>query len=103
LNRTYRVDIPISGNDMIPNMISVIKVIDYQKANAITVPINTIQKGESGNYVYVADNGKAKKVAITVGQTYGDKAEVLSGLKAGAQLITVGFQELNDGDLITIK
>jgi RND family efflux transporter MFP subunit len=103
LNRTYRVDIPISGNDMIPNMISVIKVIDYQKANAITVPINTIQKGESGNYVYVADNGKAKKVAITVGQTYGDKAEVLSGLKAGAQLITVGFQELNEGDLITIK
>jgi RND family efflux transporter MFP subunit len=100
LNRTYRVDIPVSGSEYIPNMISIIKVIDYQKANTITVPINTIQKSESGNYVLLAENGVAKKAMVTVGQTYGDKAEILSGLKAGASLITVGFQELNDGDKV---
>ncbi len=100
LNRTYRVDIPIAGSDYIPNMISIIKVIDYQKLNAITAPINTIQKSDNGNYVFVNEGGKAKKVMVTVGQTYGDKAEILSGLKAGAQLITVGFQELNEGDAV---
>jgi RND family efflux transporter MFP subunit len=100
LNRTYRVDIPIAGTDYIPNMISVIRVIDYQKAGAIVVPINTIQKGESGDYVMVAENGVAKKLMVKVGQTYNDKAEILSGLKAGANLITVGFQELNDGDKV---
>jgi membrane fusion protein, multidrug efflux system len=100
LNRTYRVDIPIAGTDYIPNMISVIRVIDYQKAGAIVVPINTIQKSESGEYVMVAENGVAKKVMVKVGQTYNDKAEIISGLKAGANLITVGFQELNDGDKV---
>jgi membrane fusion protein, multidrug efflux system len=100
INRTYRVDIPINGTDYVPNMIAVIKVIDYQKAGAITVPINTIQKSESGDYVLVNENGLAKKKIIKVGQTYGEKAEVLSGLKAGEQLITVGFQDLNDGDKV---
>lgn len=100
INRTYRVDIPIAGQEYIPNMISVIKVIDYQKANAITIPINTIQKSEAGDYVMIAENGMAKKAMIKVGQTYGEKAEVLSGLKAGDNLITVGFQDLNDGDKV---
>ena len=107
LNRTYRVDIPVSGSDMVSNMLSVIKVIDYQKERAITAPINLIQKGDQGDYVLIADtqNGvvKAKKVAVKSGQTYGDKCEILSGLKAGDQLITTGFQDLNDGDLISIK
>lgn len=100
LNRTYRVDIPIAGNDYIPNMVSVIKVIDYQKANAVVVPINSIQKSEKGDYVMLAENGVAKKAMIKVGQTYNDKAEVLSGLKAGDNLITVGFQDLNEGDAV---
>lgn len=100
INRTYRVDIPISGSEYVPNMISVIKVIDYQKAGAIVIPINTIQKSESGDYVIVNENGVAKKKVIKVGQTYGEKAEVLNGLKVGEQLITTGFQDLNDGDKV---
>jgi len=31
LNRTFRVDIPVSGQDLVPNMIATIKVIDYKK------------------------------------------------------------------------
>lgn len=100
LNRTYRVDIPIAGTEYLPNMISVIKVIDYQKANAIVVPINLIQKSENGDYVMIAENGVAKKVMVKIGQTYADKAEVLSGLKAGANIITTGYQDLNDGDKV---
>jgi membrane fusion protein, multidrug efflux system len=107
MNRTYRVDIPVSGSDMISNMMSVIKVIDYQKEKAITAPINLIQKGDGGDYVLVVDTqsgtAKAKKVNVKTGQTYGDKCEILSGLKAGDQLITTGFQDLNDGDLVLIK
>jgi len=100
LNRTYRVDIPVSGNDLIPNMISTIRVIDYKKDNSIVIPINAVQKSDVSDYVYISENGIAKKVNIKIGQTYNDKAEVLSGLKVGDQLITVGFQDLNDGDKV---
>ena len=102
LNRTYRVDIPVSGQDLIPNMIATIKVIDYKKEQSVVIPVNLIQKSEEGDYVLIADNGAARKVGVKVGQTYGDKAEIISGLKAGDNLITVGYQTLNDGDKIKI-
>jgi hypothetical protein len=35
-----------------------------------------------------------------VGKTYGNDAEIISGLKAGDQIITVGYQELTDGQVI---
>ncbi len=100
MNRTYRVDIPVSGADLVPNMISTIRVIDYTKEKAIVIPINSIQKSEQGDYVLIEENGAAKKVNIKVGQTYNDKAEILTGLKAGDKLITVGFQDLNEGDKV---
>jgi hypothetical protein len=42
----------------------------------------------------------AKKHLVTVGSTYNDKAEILSGLAVGEKLITVGYGDLNDGELI---
>jgi len=102
LNRTYRVDIPVSGQDLVPNMIATIKVIDYKKDKSVVIPINLIQKSEKGDYVLIADNGVARKAIVSVGQTYGDQAEIVSGLKAGDNVITVGFQSLNDGDKIKI-
>jgi multidrug efflux pump subunit AcrA (membrane-fusion protein) len=37
---------------------------------------------------------------VSVGATYNGMTEVKSGLQEGDQLITTGFQELNDGDQI---
>ena len=42
----------------------------------------------------------AKKVVVTVGKTYGTTAEILSGLNEGDQVITTGFQDLTDGQVI---
>ena len=44
----------------------------------------------------------AKKRPVTVGRTYGTSAEILSGLNEGDQLITTGFQDLTDGQVIKL-
>jgi multidrug efflux pump subunit AcrA (membrane-fusion protein) len=55
----------------------------------------------------VAVEEKGQKVArrrkIQVGQIYNRSAEILTGLQAGDRVITVGYQDLNDGDLISYK
>jgi len=38
---------------------------------------------------------------ITIGLSYNGQAEITSGLKAGEQLITQGYQDLVDGQLVT--
>ncbi len=96
-----------SSNFLRPNQVAVMKIQDYAKANAITIPINTLQNDEKGKYVMVAvkEEGKfmARKRPVIVGQLNNDRLEVISGLQEGDQLITEGFQNLYDGQLITTE
>jgi RND family efflux transporter MFP subunit len=105
LNRTFGVEVALpNDNTYLPNMIAVLKIIDYPKDNALVIPVNCIQNSQEGSIVYVAVTEKgrtiAKKHLVTVGSTYNDKAEILSGLAVGEKLITVGYGDLNDGELI---
>lgn len=106
-NRAFQVEIHISGSDIRANQVAVVKLQDYAASNVLTIPINTLQTDEKGKYVMVAakegDRLIARKKTITIGQTYADKIEVASGLQAGDQLVTDGFQSLYEGQLITIQ
>ena len=106
-NRAYNVEIYISGKDIRANQVAVVKLQDYTASDVLTIPINTLQSDEKGKYVMVAIKGKDKMVAhkksITIGQTYADKVQVLSGLDTGDQLITDGFQGLYEGQPITAQ
>ena len=94
-----------NDKDFRPNQIAMVQIQDYTINNAITVPVNTLQNDEKGKYVMVAvkENGKmiAKKKIVVVGEFYGDKLEVKSGLQAGDMVITEGYQSLYDGQVIT--
>jgi RND family efflux transporter MFP subunit len=52
--------------------------------------------------VYVAQNGKAEKRTLVVGQSNDKQVEVLNGLLAGEQVIVSGQLNLKDGDDINI-
>lgn len=100
-SRSFNIEIALpSSVKYRPNMLTVLKITDYKNNNAIVLPINTVQKAENGDYVFVVENGKAKRVTVTSGKTSEGKVEILSGLKVGDKVITSGSQELNDGDLV---
>jgi RND family efflux transporter MFP subunit len=88
-----------------PNQVSIVKILDHAAKNAIVVPVETVQADEKGKYVYVSvsENGKmvARKRPVTIGEFYDDKIEVMSGLNAGEQLVTKGYQGLYDGQRIS--
>lgn len=101
LNRTFKVEVRLENNEKYhPNAISVMKIVNYKNDNAIVVPVKTIQKTETGDYVFVAENGKAVKRTVKYDRVYNGNAEVTSGLKAGDKVIVSGFQELNEGQSV---
>jgi RND family efflux transporter MFP subunit len=104
LTRTFNVEALLTGNldDYRPNMVAVLKIIDYENKSTIVIPINAIQTDESGQFVYVYKDGKAVKKAVIVGMNYGGKIEIKSGLVAGDKLITVGYQDLNEGEKVKL-
>jgi membrane fusion protein, multidrug efflux system len=100
-SRSFSVEVILPpGKNYRPNMLAILNIVDYEKGNALAIPINAIQKSETSEYVYVATNGRARRVDITTGKVSEGKAEVLSGLKAGDQLIIQGLDDLNPGDAV---
>lgn len=100
-SRSFNVEVKLpSSSKYRPNMLAILKIVDYTNNNAITVPVNAILKSESGDYVYIVENGKAKRAPIKTDKVYDNRAEVVSGLKAGDKVVTLGFSDLNEGDAV---
>ena len=103
--RSFNAEAALPSNPLYkPNQNAKVRIIDYQNNNAMTVPLNTVQQDESGSYVYLAvQQGKqlqAKKQTVVTGAAYGGVIEVKSGLKSGDLLITRGFQDAYQGQLV---
>ena len=97
-----------SENFLKPNQSVVMKILDYNAPNAVVIPINTLQSDENNKYVYVMEklsNGKtvATRKVIVLGLVYGDLVEVKSGLTGGEQLITAGYQNLYEGQVVSTE
>ena len=88
-----------------PNQIVLIKIQDYTTPKALTIPANSLQNDDKGKYVMIAvkegDRLVARKKPINIGLIYGDRVEVLSGIQAGDNIITEGYQGLYDLQPIT--
>lgn len=105
VSRTFTVEASIpQEKDLRPNLLAKVQLLDYANEQAITVPINTLQTDDKGKFVLVAvkegDKMITRKREVVMGELYGDRVEIKSGLAAGDQLIVEGYQSLYDGQEI---
>ncbi|MEP6710831.1 MAG: efflux RND transporter periplasmic adaptor subunit [Ferruginibacter sp.] len=106
-NRGFTAEIKVPYDARLkPNQSAKVRIMDYSSLHTIVIPVNTIQTDETGKYVYVLEKmstGKtvAKKKTINIGEVYGNDVEVKTGLTAGEQLITEGYQNIYEGQGIT--
>jgi multidrug efflux pump subunit AcrA (membrane-fusion protein) len=67
------------------------------------VPEDYVQQVDKGSHVvYVDANGVAEERKITIGGTNDGNILVLAGLKAGDRLITLGYQNVANGQKISV-
>ena len=104
LSRTFPVEVALpSYADLRPNMSGVLKIIFQTVPDALTIPVNLVQDINGEKVVYIAELSDGKMVArrkvVEVAGIYGNLAQV-AGLKGGDKVINVGYQGLNDGELI---
>lgn len=99
LNRTFLVTVNLEGKkEYSPNMVAIMKIIDYSNPKALVIPVNAIQKTGDGDFVFLANGKNAKKIRVKVGKIYNGNAEIIDGLKEGDKFISKGYQELNEGE-----
>lgn len=94
-----KVRIPNGSNKLRPGMY-VHSKMEMGMAEAIIVPYQAVQKltGSNDRYIYLDDNGTAKRVFVQLGQRFDQDIEILSNeIAEGDRLVTVGQAKLVDG------
>lgn len=106
MTRTFSVEVLLDNKtEYHPNMVTRLKINDYKsQGNEIVIPVRVIQTSTDGKrFVYIAGGNKAEKRFIKTNHEYNGNVEVVDGLKPGDLLIADGFEEINEGDLISYK
>lgn len=104
-NRTFKISILADNSiELAPNLITTIRLVDYQNANAIVIPLEVISENFSGEqYVYVVnENDKAEKRFIKTGLVEGDVVEVLEGLSNADRVIEEGARLVKENENLRI-
>lgn len=102
-NRTFKVEVVLPNLEFAkPNMLSVLKIRDYENHDAITVPNYLILQDSKGDYVFTVENGFSQKRYIQRGLTYKEITEVVEGLSGNEILIDKGFREVGDNFAVNI-
>ena len=94
-----KVVIPNSKNLLRPGMY-VNTTIGLGKANVITAPYQAVEKlvGANDRYVFLNENGRAKRVSVELGQRFDQEIEIIAPeIVPGVEMITTGQHKLVDG------
>lgn len=102
MTRSFVVEIALTQGtaQLKPNMLAILNINDYKKPNAIVVPINVVQNSPDGQFVFLANGNKAEKRIVEVKNVFNSQAEISTGISAGDKLISVGYNDLTNGETI---
>lgn len=101
VSQTYEVVLSIDdlkGQNILPGMAVKVVPLDADgQANHIMIPIDAVLPTNTGEqFVWTVDaDNRVKKQVVTVGNIYGDKIAVTSGLSVGDLVVTAGVHALS--------
>ena len=108
-SRTFTIELTLSdkvARQVRPNMVARVKIQNYDRPSATVLPVDLVQRDGQNKYVYVVGEQGGQKVArkrvIETGTTYDGRVEVLKGLKANDPVISAGYQNLNEGQVVSL-
>lgn len=106
--RTFPVEVSLPNSDerIRPGMFARV-TMPYGKANHVVVPDRAVMKlmGSGDRYVYIYNpaDSTVRYSKVELGRRMDNEYEILSGVKAGEQLVVVGQNVLNNGEKVELN
>ena len=98
------INIPNTKEELKPGMYCT-ATLDLGKVEAVLIPSQAVLKTQGTNerYLFINDNGKAKRVRVVLGQRINDQVEVISDeVTVGDQLVVEGQGRLVNGNILKV-
>ncbi|MGA8382598.1 MAG: efflux RND transporter periplasmic adaptor subunit, partial [Stellaceae bacterium] len=87
-----------------PGEFVAVRLVEFIRRDAITVPAEAVMTGPTGPYVYVVGSGnKVSRVNVQVTATQANIAVIGKGLQAGEEVVTNGQYRLDDGVAVKVQ
>jgi multidrug efflux pump subunit AcrA (membrane-fusion protein) len=83
-------------------MSCVLEVLNSESGDRVQVPYKAISEQMGEFFVFVSQDTIAKQHKVKLGPRIGADVVIMSGINAGDEVITDGFQRLRDGGRITL-
>lgn len=85
-----------------PGMFAVVRIVTDRHPQALVVPKKALVLETEEDDVYAVEDGVVRSVSVELGLIEGDRVEILSGLKDGDRVVTVGHDGLKDGTAVRV-
>jgi len=104
---TFNVKVRIpNGDERLRPGMYVHTSLEMGQSTALLMPYQSVQKltGSNDRYVFINEDGVAKRVFVQMGQRFDDKIEVISDvIQEGVEVVTTGAEKLVDGTHIKVS
>lgn len=94
---TVEVDLPNRDHRLKGGMFARVEVLVGTHPQALQIPIDAVSRLEDTQYVYIVEEGKARKVDIEIGVRQGNHIEITKGLTGNEEVIVSGKDLVHDG------
>ena len=85
-----------------PGDFTEVKVVTDSRDNAMLLPSVAVIEERGEHYVFVEEDGKAKRTDVQIGYVVDQQTEILSGLTGEDKVIVKGQRNLNDGNRVKV-
>ncbi len=88
--------------DVVPNQSVVIQVPRGQRREVVTVAKDAIVSRQTGPIVFVFQQGRVRPAQVRIGEGFGSKFEIRSGLRPGMKVVVRGNEMLRPGQNVRV-
>ncbi len=95
-------EIPNKDGHILPGMFARVELIRAVHEKALVIPLYAVIRQGDEQFVYIENDGSAKKTPVVLGQLVDWQVHITSGISANDRVIVVGHRLLNDGQPIEV-
>jgi RND family efflux transporter MFP subunit len=88
------VDLPNRSGQILPGTYAMVKTVLETHPGIVSIPSLAVGSDKSGKFVFVVENGRAKRVVVTTGFDDGDYTEIRDGLRGQEEVVVTGRDAL---------
>jgi membrane fusion protein, multidrug efflux system len=101
-SRMFRVKIKVdnAGQLLKPGMFAQAALTSGQVKSVLAIPRAAMMTQKGLHYVYIVENGQAKKILVETGDLIGDLIEIKAGLNEEMAVVIDNLDKIKDGDAL---